>query len=99
MATTIASALLYTYEGKAGVTREGAVLAADPFCNQANRVSFARLVFVTDDGIGATEAIHALGFLLEPKKLNPEHEPIYDALLYGKFATAVNLAASAGILK
>lgn len=97
---TITSALLYVYHNHFGVTREGAVLAADPFCQDMRKVHLAVLVFVTDDGVvGAVDTINALGFTLEPGPIREEWAPIRDALLLGKYATAVNLAEAAGILK
>lgn len=94
-----ASAILYAYQGKYGITREGAVLAAEPFCAKASSVTLARLVFVTDDGIGGSDVINALGHLLEPGTIKEECLPIVDALLLGRYATAVCIAEKIGILK
>lgn len=96
--STTTSAVLYSYQGKYGVTREGAVLAAEPFSARASSVTLARLVFVTDDGHGRMEAINALGFALEPG-IPEEQLPICRALLIGRYATAVHLAERLGLLK
>lgn len=93
-----ASAILYTYQGKYGITREGAVLAAEPFSAKASSVALARLVFVTDGGIGGSEAVNALGFTLDLDDTE-KYQPVCDALRLGKYATAVQLAGAAGALK
>ncbi len=96
---TITSTLLYVYSNRFGVTREGAVLAAEPCCTDFRRAALAVLVLVTDDGLGGTEAINALGFALEPGPIDPSHVAICNALLQGKYATAVLEAERLGILK
>ncbi len=96
---TITSAFLFSYGNKYGATREGAVLAAEPFCTNAKHNVLARLIFVTDDGHGGSDVINALGFLLEPGPIAPDHAPIVDALLMGRYATAVDLAGKLGILR
>lgn len=95
----VASALLFRYGNRYGVTREGAVLAAEPCCTDASLVKFASLCFITDDGIGGSDAINALGFILEPGPLREDCLPVYNALLTGRYATAVQQAERAGILK
>jgi len=98
-ATTVNAAMLYAYGKKFGVTREGAVLAAEPYCTDFRRTSLAILVLVTDDGLGGMEALAALGFAVEPGPMAPAHLPICDALLRGMYATAVQEAERLGILK
>lgn len=93
------SALLYSYANKYGSTPEGAVLAAEPYCANVAHVSLARMVLVTDNGLGAVDAINALGFALEPGPLAPECLPICNALIRGQYATAVREAQRLGILR
>lgn len=101
MPSTITSALLYHYLTRYGTTAEGAVLAHDPFCNVNSTVRLARMHLITDDGIGGEHAIAALGWILDVQAVcpSPEQEEIFTCLISGKYATAVNLAEKAGILK
>lgn len=90
--------VLYRYKNRYGVTRSGAVLAADPFCQDENETLKAVPCAVTDDGHGGDAAISALGFVLdigEPEK----YLPVFKALVGGEYATAVQEAEKLELLK